>query len=300
MSPSGVLVHVVMVNYRSAKHVDLCLRSLEKEPIASITIVDNNSGKSYLESLYSVTSRYANVRVVESAVNGGFGAGVNAAVAASGALEEDAIWILNPDTVVHTGCVQALVQRLELDTDIVSPLILSGDVVNSTIWFAGGYVDLRAMKTPHLYFGRRISEVPELPDFIATDFVTGAAPCMFRSTWNRLGGLRSDFFMYWEDADLSLRAQAAGLRMEVVSNARVWHAVGGTSGSSGLSPLYYRFMQKNRAKVAREQGVLRNIFFGKGLLETARLTIRPLFENSSKFKAFRATLYGLKEGIYGE
>ena len=65
-------------------------------------------------------------------------------------------------------------------------------------------------------------------------FVTGAAMMMHISTFELIGGFREDLFLYWEDVDLSLRAGRAGVRMELVPDARVWHAEGGSAESRSV------------------------------------------------------------------
>ena len=46
------------------------------------------------------------------------------------------------------------------------------------------------------------------------------------STWGALGGFDDDFFMYWEDVDLSFRAAVVADGVDVLSTAEVKHAVG--------------------------------------------------------------------------
>ncbi len=60
------------------------------------------------------------------------------------------------------------------------------------------------------------------------DIVTGCLFMMRRADWHRLGGFDEQFFMYGEDADLSLRAAAAGLPAVLVPEAQIVH-YGGAS-----------------------------------------------------------------------
>jgi GT2 family glycosyltransferase len=54
--------------------------------------------------------------------------------------------------------------------------------------------------------------------------VSGALFAVRRPVWDRLGGLDPAYFLYHEDADLSLRAHLAGLRVLYCPEAMVSHA----------------------------------------------------------------------------
>ena len=60
------------------------------------------------------------------------------------------------------------------------------------------------------------------------DIVTGCLLMMRTADWRRLGGFDERYFMYGEDADLCLRAAAAGLRSVLVPAAEIVH-YGGAS-----------------------------------------------------------------------
>jgi GT2 family glycosyltransferase len=70
--------------------------------------------------------------------------------------------------------------------------------------------------------------------------------------WDRVGGFADDYFLYWEDIDLSHRVLAAGGRLEVSATATAIHAEGGTQGinshASGTpkSTTYYYHNIRNR------------------------------------------------------
>ena len=61
------------------------------------------------------------------------------------------------------------------------------------------------------------------------DIVTGCLLLASRPTWDRLGGFDEDYFMYGEDADLSLRARELGWHPSITPAATATHAVGASS-----------------------------------------------------------------------
>lgn len=290
---------VVIVNYKSAAYVQSCIRSMIGEEVAQFIVVDNDSGEQELTLLSQVTAEFGSrVRIVANNANSGFGAGVN--LGAKIALESpdcQHLWIINPDTTVQDGALKHLLGALREGADIVAPVIVTGPPDRVTIWFAGGDLDKKAMTTRHHRFGQTITQDTFDTPLKQCTFLTGASMLMSRKNWQLLGGFRDDLFMYWEDAELSLRAVEKQLKLAVATNARVWHAVGATSGDSGLSPLYYYYMQRNRVILAREWGTAGYLWRGRGLRQTLKLLIDPYREHEKKLAAGRNSAAGLLDGL---
>jgi hypothetical protein len=61
--------------------------------------------------------------------------------------------------------------------------------------------------------------------------VTGCLLLAPRAVWHELGGFDLRFFMYGEDADLSLRARRSGLRPAITPDAVVTHEIGVSSAT---------------------------------------------------------------------
>jgi GT2 family glycosyltransferase len=86
-------------------------------------------------------------------------------------------------------------------------------------------------------------------DAPASEFVTtrevasasGAAMVMRRELWDSLGGFPPEFFMYYEDPELSLRCWRAGYRVVFVPDAVVTHRY-----ESGRNPAKMYLVERNR------------------------------------------------------
>lgn len=227
--------------------------------------------------------------------NDGFGPGVNRAVEALNADPEDLVWIVNPDAEVTGEAARSLVAIFADDrADVVSPLILTGDRERPVVWFAGGEIQRKSGRTQHLHLSEKATGLTGVRD---VSFVTGAAPLIRASAFTALGGFREDLFLYWEDADFSHRASAAGLRLAVDLDAVVWHAVGGSGDSAGKSAVYYQYMQRNRMLVASEWSSRWNLLLGGGAIESLRLLLRPLKERRGRREKFVAGARGLRDGF---
>ena len=231
--------------------------------------------------------------------NLGFGAGVNAAVRTA-ALPWDAVWVLNPDTIVRPGALDLLVEAMrDHDLGMVSPLIVQSRDGAERIWFAGGDVDLARGRTSHGGMGRSVDSIE--PGFRLVGFVSGAAPLISRPLWEAVGGFSEHYFLYWEDADLSLRATAAGFRLGVQLRAVVLHKEGGSSGG-GVSATYSYFIQRNRLWVAGGLSRRLGVAFGAGRRTTLQHLLVPLRRSTrapSPFRSAAASVRGLLAGLAG-
>jgi N-acetylglucosaminyl-diphospho-decaprenol L-rhamnosyltransferase len=170
--------------------------------------------------------------------NRGFGAGINAGVTRATALGCTSVLALNPDVQVEPSVVVALLSHVDDERDaLVTPALRHAD---GSATFAEGTLDLVRGTT---------RTRPPL-DPAHERWLSGACLAMSADLWRRVGGLAEDYFMYWEDLELSHRCQAAGGRLVVRGDLHAVHAVGGTQGE-GKSPLYRYYNCRNRLLFAR-------------------------------------------------
>jgi len=87
-------------------------------------------------------------------------------------------------------------------------------------------------------FGERTDKAAELA---VVPFPSGAAFAMRRSTWDRIGGMRSDFFLYHEDTDLGWRLRIHGLKTLRVPGSTVAHVY-----EFDRNPQKLRLLERNR------------------------------------------------------
>src|SRR5688572_28639557 len=99
---------VVIVSYNSGYCVGRCLDACIEQGVANIVLVDNASQDNTVEE----ANRRHGVRVIANATNRGFAAAVNQGVEN---LDEQAVLILNPDTVIGKG-IHDLEMALRPDT----------------------------------------------------------------------------------------------------------------------------------------------------------------------------------------
>ena len=182
--------------------------------------------------------------VLAPGYNAGFAVGIALGAKHALARGADLVWILNNDTLIAKGCLQALVTASEAEPEagFLSPVILHSD--SGAVWFAGGEVDPRTLRVRHMTARR--SDQP-----FDTGFVTGCAMLVRRTAFERCGAPDAGLFMYFEDVDWCLRGRAAGLRSVVVPGAEIRHHVARRGGRRVFSPATMYYMTRNRLLLGR-------------------------------------------------
>jgi len=224
---------IIIVSYNARKHLEDCLGSLSSAPPATpheIVVVDNASTDG---SARIVRARWPRVTVIEQSVNVGFAAGNNVGIrATSGEL----ILLLNNDTIVPKGAVDALVARLlaRPDAAVAGPRLTDG---NGRAELSFGrmiapFAELRQKVTLQMYrrdvewISRRVERDTQRERDV--DWVSGACLLVRREDAEKVGLLDERYFLYAEDVDFCAAIRALGRRVIFTPAAHVVH-LGGRS-----------------------------------------------------------------------
>jgi GT2 family glycosyltransferase len=245
---------VVIVNFNALPHLRRCLASIARSAGDlrwEAVVVDNASRETGVELL---AEEYAAVRVIRRAANGGFAVGVNTGVRAARA---DTVFVLNPDTVVRPGALEAMLcyLRASPSVGVIGPRLENPD----------GTLQLSCRRFPSFWTGlfnryslltrimprNRYSTSYLMSDWDHrttrdVDWLSGAAMVIPKRTFERVGLLDEGYFFAVEDVDFCRRVHGAGLRVVYLPQAVVVHRIG---GSSATAP--------NRVIVARHRGMWR-------------------------------------------
>lgn len=231
----------VLLNYRTApmtlRAAEAALADLETIGGSELVIVDNASGDGSFEMLRDAArvrgwTEDGRVRVIASAVNGGFGAGNNVGIRArmSDGAEPDFVYILNSDAFPDPGCVGALLRHMETHpkAGIVGSHVRGEDDVTHCTAFrfpsiAGEFEG--AARTG--IFSKLLSHaiVPMEIPAVATvlDWTAGASMMLRGEMLREIGAFDETFFLYFEETDLCLRAKRAGWETWYIPESRVVH-----------------------------------------------------------------------------
>ncbi|PZR54250.1 glycosyltransferase family 2 protein [Xylanimonas oleitrophica] len=177
------------------------------------------------------------------ATNLGFGAGTNRGVARALAAGAGSVLLLNPDARIAPPDAARLHERVEQDPGVlVAPRILRPD---GTPWL---------VRTARMDWGDGTMRPRSAPDGGADagvlEWLSGACLAVGAQLWRKVGGFDEEYFLYWEDVDLSHRVRLAGGTLAVDGVATAHHDEGGTHPGRrrgrAKSETYYYFNVRNR------------------------------------------------------
>ena len=204
---------VVVVTYNHEAYIASCLTSVLEGSPGEIFVVDGGSSDDTREI---VRTQFPDVTLIEADHNPGYGECNNIGVAqASG----EYVLVLNPDTHIEPGSIEALLQPLAEDEgpDVTTPKILQYD--GSAINTCGNINHMTG-----LTFVQGFDDDPgEWDEETQLTGISGACFAMKRQDFEEIGGFDSSIFLYMEDAELSWRLSAFGNEIRFVPEAIVYH-----------------------------------------------------------------------------
>lgn len=275
--PSPFTVAVVIVNYRTGALTVDALASLAPQvagrPGTRVIVVDNASGD---DSCAVIARAIADrgwsawASLLPSEHNGGFAAGNNLAVRTlkTAGQPPDAVWLLNPDTRVLPGALEALAAHFAGHRLCgIAGSLLHGD--GGEQWpFAFrfptllGEVDAVMRLGPVSWLLRRhvVAQRMPLDRPAQVDWVSGASMMVRWTVFETIGLMDEDYFLYFEETDFARRARERGWQCWFVPASHVVHISGQSTGVTGEQsqrrrrPAYWfesrrRYFEKHHGRV---------------------------------------------------
>ncbi|MBC9958206.1 glycosyltransferase [Yimella sp. cx-51] len=225
-SLSGRRVHVVLVAYGSPELVDRALT-----PLAGfdITVVDNSSRA----DVAAVAERHE-ATYVDPGHNGGFAAGVNAALARREGDGADVL-LLNPDAVISAEQVRILHTRLLADPGLASVAPAQHD--------KDGKPSRVAWPLPSP--ARSVMEAIGLGRLGRQDTYSIGSIMLLRSeALGQVGGFDERFFLYAEETDWARRAVQLGWRHGLINEVDALHIGAATSSDPSMREAHFHASQE--------------------------------------------------------
>jgi GT2 family glycosyltransferase len=225
-------VTVVVVNWNRKALLEECLESLRKQVYSafSIIVVDNGSQDG---SADFVKTKYPEINVIALSQNLGFATANNLAL---GNIQTDYVALLNNDAVPDTMWLKNLVAALEAHSQagfVASKMLLyhQPDIIDRAgdAYTKAGTALLRGR-------GMKANNFNE----IAFVFGASAGAALYRmSMLNDIGMFNENFFLLYEDVDLSFRAQLKGYKCLFVPEAIVYHKASHSIVHDSPMSVYY-------------------------------------------------------------
>jgi N-acetylglucosaminyl-diphospho-decaprenol L-rhamnosyltransferase len=237
---------IIIVNYCTAQLVMDCLNSIDSSCLKThsnvVELIDNASPDNSVQEMREAILKKkweTWVSVVAARSNGGFAYGNNIGIrtAISRVTDLEYVLLLNPDTIVHPGAVERLVEFMDDNSQVgISGSRLEdpeGPSQHAARRFHGilNEFDLASRFGPISRLLRRWCIVmPESDEPHECDWLPGASLMIRREVFEKIGLLDEGFFMYFEEVDFCKRAKDAGFKVAYVPASRVVHLVGQASG----------------------------------------------------------------------
>jgi len=233
-------VTVVVVNYKGIEDTKACLASLEKQTYQDFVIaaVENGSQDGSVKEFKKIEKKYGEkVKAFYNRKNLGFDGGVNTGI--RWALKQDCEYVvlLNNDAIVDKNWLEELVKTADSNEKYgtVTCLLLHAD--GKTIDSTGDWYSKWGLAFPR----NRDNPTSEAPDGGEVFGATGGASLHRTKMLREIGIFDEDFFAYYEDIDISFRAQLYGWKIYYQPRAIAYHQQGGTSGKMPGFTVYQAF-----------------------------------------------------------
>lgn len=214
-------VFIVVVNWNNYEDTKECLISLSKIKYSDykIVVVDNNSGDGSGER---IREEFPGCHYIQNKENFGFSEGNNVGIRLAIEKNADYIWILNNDVIVDPDSLERLVDsvgKIE-KAGILGPKIYYYPEVKK-IFSAGAEIIPWSGKSVSI--GQNEIDDGRYNEIKEVGYISGCSLFVSVNMLKEIGLLDKRYFMYYEEADLAIRARRKGWRIIYVPTSRVWH-----------------------------------------------------------------------------
>ena len=264
-------VSIIIVNWNTCELLQHCLQSLDsatQDLSCQVIVVDNASTDG---SAQMVKEQFPWVVLVENLNNVGFGRANNQALQMA---ESEFLLILNPDTILQAGVVQAMVLYLNQHPAVgaIGPRILNLDGSLQVSISPMPSIFREAWRLFHmdwLYPYSRYSKARlAAQEAFEVDVLKGACILLRKEIIGGIGLFDEQFFMYSEEVDLCWRIQKAGWQLHWLPSVSVIHY--GSQSTKQIADQMFLELYRNKIKFFRKhQGELSSMVYKAILLIAA-------------------------------
>ena len=236
-------VAVVMVNYNGFEYSRECIDSIRRldYPDYAIVFVDNGSSDGSGEAIHDLyRDKIVYLPLAENlGVTGGNNAGIEYALTH----HCDYVLFLNNDTLVDSHFLDRLVQTSQASGEalVVPKIVCYFDQQRLDHWLGSDFNWWTGM--PQGY-QRYPYDAPLLNS--RSEIKVASTCCLLApvSVLRTVGGMDENYFMYYDDADFTLRATRAGYRLLYEPESVIYHKCNMTTRT--MQPAYFEFYLINR------------------------------------------------------
>ncbi|MEM1159971.1 MAG: glycosyltransferase family 2 protein [Pseudomonadota bacterium] len=278
---------VIIVSYNTRALTLKCLETLYANTHRTrfhTVVLDNASADGSAEA---IAEAFPQVELIASEENLGFAKANNVVAEAA---QSEWLLLLNPDTEVYDGAIDALLDfsrahpkagltggRTFFPDGSLNPLSCQGQI---TLWSSlSRALGLTAIFKKSAFFNPEAYGNWPRDTAREVDCIVGCFLMIPKALWDELGGFDLRYYMYGEDSDLSLRAIERGYRPMICPDARIMHLVG---ASSNVKAKKVVMVAKSRTTLIHDHWPAWKVPFGMatmwlwGALRTATAVVMAL------------------------
>lgn len=216
-------IALVVLDFNGLADTRKCLKSMESADLqgSPVIVVDNGSTPPTAEH---IAKEFPWTIVIRRESNGGWAGGNNEGIRRALELGAHRILLLNNDIVVAADIVERMLAASLAcpEMGIIGPIINFMDEPDAVM--TDGVV-FNPPGPPGSFFSRlEVSAHRRSPPSVTrVDIVNGCALMISADAVQKVGLIDERFFLIHEEADLCLRAVAAGIGCGVLAETLVWH-----------------------------------------------------------------------------
>jgi len=226
---------VIIPNWNGRDLLGTCLSSLRRQTYRDFEIIVADNGSSD-DSIQFIESFYPEVRIIKLQANKGFCVAVNCGIKSA---RGKYVALLNNDTEADPAWLGELVKALKENTDVG---FCASKMMN---FFNRNLIDNAGDML--CYYGHTVGRNEtdtgqyDQPRYLFS--ACAGAAIYRREMFEKVGFFDEDFFAYYEDIDMGMRAQLRGYKCLYVPTAVVYHMIQATS--SQIPAKRFIWMQRN-------------------------------------------------------
>jgi GT2 family glycosyltransferase len=237
-------VAIIIISYKTSHLIGELVSTIRETMLdVAIYVLDNGSTDETYAQLQEI--RDSRIRLVQSRKNLGFTGGINYTLKEAVKNDDsfDYFFLLNPDAFCIPDLISNLAVYLKDDPKAAcaSPRILH---VNGSSWYSGATVDRLSGRVNN----NATANAPAVPGIpYEVDVFSGCA-ALFRLKMVQAAGMFNEsLFMYYDEADMSMKLKQLGYKILYVPHLTVYHDVSYTTRNISHLKTYY--MTRNKLLV---------------------------------------------------
>lgn len=232
-------IFVTILTFNSEKTIEQLLETcLPLKSKFNFIVIDNKS----TDSTVSKVKKYNFAKLIQNKKNLGFSAGNNIGIKYALKNGADVVFLLNPDTIIPADFLKRFNETtkellVSSEVGILGPKIYDE---KGKIWSVGGKIDKKRYSAYLVGFG---SEDIGQYSVQSIDYISATAIFIKKEVFEKIGLLREDYFLYYEDVDFCFRARIGGFKLAIDSNISIIHHASSSVGKN--SPVMQYYMARN-------------------------------------------------------